>query len=199
MMATAKVSPLVLKNLCSDKCIIAFVNVKEVNENLRDKILKDEVQFEKYVKELKDKLSEKDNEICSLRHEHNINKAQLQAMIENYQTCKKELESTHITCEKWVESRKCYEVMLEKQIKSIVKFGIGFRKNDQVENTAVNESVQNTVEIIPTNKDGQEIKVTDKIGNKITLERLEGSYPPGQMSVISLKISNQWIFPQWMV
>ncbi|MFS7906471.1 hypothetical protein Hanom_Chr01g00059591 [Helianthus anomalus] len=50
MMAAAKVSPQVLKNLCSDKCIIAFANVKEVNENLRDKILYDEVQFEKTVK-----------------------------------------------------------------------------------------------------------------------------------------------------
>ncbi|MFS7953636.1 hypothetical protein Hanom_Chr07g00621001 [Helianthus anomalus] len=28
MMATAKVSPHVLKNLCSDKCIISFANVK---------------------------------------------------------------------------------------------------------------------------------------------------------------------------
>ncbi|MFS7980723.1 hypothetical protein Hanom_Chr10g00942641 [Helianthus anomalus] len=47
MMATAKVSPQVLKDLCSDKCIIAFANIKEVNENLRNKILNDEVQFEK--------------------------------------------------------------------------------------------------------------------------------------------------------
>ncbi|MFS7998290.1 hypothetical protein Hanom_Chr12g01151921 [Helianthus anomalus] len=74
MMAAAKVPLQVLKNLCSDKCIIPFANVKEVNENLRDKILKDEVQFEKSVKELKNKLSEKDNESCSLRHEHNITK-----------------------------------------------------------------------------------------------------------------------------
>ncbi|MFS7976659.1 hypothetical protein Hanom_Chr10g00894961 [Helianthus anomalus] len=77
MMAAAKVSSQALKNLCSDKCIITFANVREVNENLRDKILKDEIQFEKFVKELKIKLLEKDNEICSLQHEHSITKDQL--------------------------------------------------------------------------------------------------------------------------
>ena len=118
-------------------------------------------------------MAEKDKEICSLKEEQSITKNQLQTMVEKYQVCKKELESTQITCEKWVESCKGYELMLEKQIKSNVKFGIGFRKNDQVENTAVNES--GSVEIIPTNKDGQEIKITDKNGNKIILERLEGS------------------------
>ncbi|KAJ0618159.1 hypothetical protein HanHA89_Chr02g0050011 [Helianthus annuus] len=172
MMAVAKVSPQVLKNLCSNKCIITFANVKEVNENLRDKILKHEVQFEKSVKELKNKLYEKDNEISSLKHEHSITKNQLKAVIETYQACKKELESTQITYEKCVESCKGYELMLEKQIKSNVKFGIGFRKNDQIKNTAVNES--GSVEIIPSNKDGQEIKITNKNGNKIILEKPEG-------------------------
>ncbi|MFS7945246.1 hypothetical protein Hanom_Chr06g00521911 [Helianthus anomalus] len=47
MMAAAKISPQVLKNPCSDKCIIGFANIKEVNENHRDTILKDEAQFEK--------------------------------------------------------------------------------------------------------------------------------------------------------
>ncbi|MFS7931434.1 hypothetical protein Hanom_Chr04g00355941 [Helianthus anomalus] len=48
-------------------------------------------------------------------------------------------------------------LLLEKQIKSNVKFGIGFRKNDQVsENTVVNES--RLVEIVPTNLASQEIK-----------------------------------------
>ncbi|MFS7976628.1 hypothetical protein Hanom_Chr10g00894611 [Helianthus anomalus] len=65
--------------------------------------------------------------------------------------------------------------MLEKQIKSNVKFGVGFRKHDQIENTLANESVQTSVEIIPTNKDGQEVKITDKLGNKIILERSMGS------------------------
>ncbi|MFS7999127.1 hypothetical protein Hanom_Chr12g01162361 [Helianthus anomalus] len=82
-------------------------------------------------------------------------------MVEKCQSCKKELESTLITCEKFVESCNGYELMLEKQIKSNVKFGIGFRKNDQIyENTAVNES--GLVEVIPTNLASQEIKVTDK-------------------------------------
>ncbi|MFS8025094.1 hypothetical protein Hanom_Chr16g01470901 [Helianthus anomalus] len=58
-------------------------------------------------------------------------------MVKKYQSCKPELESTQITCEKWVESCEGYELMLENQIKSNVKFGIGFRKNDQIsKNTA---------------------------------------------------------------
>ncbi|MFS7935810.1 putative transcription factor interactor and regulator CCHC(Zn) family [Helianthus anomalus] len=52
MMAAAKVSSQVHTDFCSDKCIIAFANIKEVNENLRNKILNDEVQFEKTFKEL---------------------------------------------------------------------------------------------------------------------------------------------------
>ncbi|MFS8033754.1 hypothetical protein Hanom_Chr17g01573301 [Helianthus anomalus] len=97
-----------------------------------------------------------------------------QTTVEKYQSCKKDLESTQITYEKWVESCKGYELMLEKQIKSIVKFSIGFRKNNQIsENTTVNESV--LLELIPTNLAGQEIKVTDNNGNTIFLEKLEGS------------------------
>ncbi|MFS8021462.1 hypothetical protein Hanom_Chr16g01427661 [Helianthus anomalus] len=68
--------------------------------------------------------------------------------------------------EKWVESCKGYELMLEKQIKSYVKFGNGFRKNDQVSvNIVVNES--GFVEVIQTNLVDQEIKVPNKNGKKI--------------------------------
>ena len=126
MMAAAKVSPQVLEKLCSYKCIIALANIKEINENLRDKVLSDEVKFEKSIKELRNKLAEKDKEISSLKEEQSITKTQLQTMVEKYQVCKKELESTQITCERWVESCKGYEVMLEKQIKSNVKFGVWF-------------------------------------------------------------------------
>ncbi|MFS7998655.1 hypothetical protein Hanom_Chr12g01156441 [Helianthus anomalus] len=49
-------------------------------------------------------------------------------MVEKYQRCKKELKSTQITCDKWVETCKGYELMLEKHIKGNVKFRIGFRK-----------------------------------------------------------------------
>ena len=83
-------------------------------------------------------------------------------MVEKYQVCKKELESTQITCERWVESCKGYEVMLEKQLKSNVKFGIGHRKYDELVNTA--EKQAGSIEIIPTNKNGQEVKIIDKLG-----------------------------------
>ncbi|MFS7962855.1 hypothetical protein Hanom_Chr08g00731421 [Helianthus anomalus] len=95
-------------------------------------------------------------------------------MVEKYHSCNKKLESTQITCEKWVESCKGYELMLEKHIKRNVKFGTGFRKNDQIsENTAKIES--DLVEVIQTNLAGQEIKVTDKNRKKIVLEIQEGS------------------------
>ena len=67
--------------------------------------------------------------------------------------------------------------MIEKQIKSNVKFGVGYRKHDD-ENTAFEKSVSTTdvtAEYIPTNKNGQEVKITDKLGNKITLDRPMGS------------------------
>ncbi|MFS7981356.1 hypothetical protein Hanom_Chr10g00949971 [Helianthus anomalus] len=48
MMGAAKVSPQVLEKLCSDKCIIAFANIKDVNENLRNKILSDEVKLKNH-------------------------------------------------------------------------------------------------------------------------------------------------------
>ncbi|KAJ0952673.1 hypothetical protein HanPSC8_Chr02g0075051 [Helianthus annuus] len=104
MMAAAKVSPQVLEKQCSDNYIIAFANIKEVNENLRDKILSDEVIFERSLKELKNKLAEKEKEICSMKEEQSITKTQLQTLVEKYQGCKKELESTQITCERWLVS-----------------------------------------------------------------------------------------------
>ena len=63
--------------------------------------------------------------------------------------------------------------MLAKQLESNVKFGIGHRKYDDIASTAAMQDVSS--EIIPTNKSGQEVKITDKLGNKITLERSVGS------------------------
>ncbi|MFS8025219.1 hypothetical protein Hanom_Chr16g01472401 [Helianthus anomalus] len=70
-------------------------------------------------------------------------------MKEKYQNCKRELESTQITCERWVESCNGYEMLLEKQRKSNMKFGVGFRKYDQEQltNTSIDSEM---VEIIPT-------------------------------------------------
>ncbi|MFS7954382.1 hypothetical protein Hanom_Chr07g00629621 [Helianthus anomalus] len=60
-----------------------------------------------------------------------------------------------------MESGKGYELMLEKQSKSNVKFGIGFRNHDQTENTSETES--SLVEVIPTNMAGQVIKSQIKL------------------------------------
>ena len=174
LMAAAKVSPQILKDLCSDKCVIAFANIKEVNENLRKKILDDEVKFEKLSKELKTNLTEKESEISSLKHEATITKDQLQTMITKYQSCKSELESTQVECEKWVESCRGFEMLLNKQTKSHVKFGFGFATTAPAfENTDTKD--QKSVEIVPTNLQGQEIKITEPNGKKIVLEKPEGS------------------------
>ena len=71
-----------------------------LNENLRSKILEDEVNCEKFVMDLKAKLVSKESEISNLKHEASITKDQLQTMIDIYQACKTELESTQITCER---------------------------------------------------------------------------------------------------
>ncbi|MFS7903965.1 hypothetical protein Hanom_Chr01g00030341 [Helianthus anomalus] len=53
-------------------------------------------------------------------------------------------------------------------------FSIGFRKHDQTSKSIV-EIESGLVDVIPTNMVGQEIKVNDKNGNKIILEKQEGS------------------------
>ncbi|KAJ0940057.1 hypothetical protein HanRHA438_Chr02g0068361 [Helianthus annuus] len=167
----SKVSPHILKEFCLHKRIIAFAKIKEVNENLREKVQVSEIVLEKLKKDSKTRLTEKDQEISSLKHEATITKDQLETMIESYQSCKKELESTQITCEKWVESCNGYEMLLEKQIKSNVKFGVGFRKhdNEQPSNTSIDSEM---VEIIPTNSIGEKkIKIIESSGKKITLEK----------------------------
>ena len=50
LMVPAKVSPQILNDLCSDKCVIAFAKIKEVNEHFRKKILEDEIQFKNSLK-----------------------------------------------------------------------------------------------------------------------------------------------------
>ncbi|MFS7954796.1 hypothetical protein Hanom_Chr07g00634841 [Helianthus anomalus] len=63
-------------------------------------------------------------------------------MIEKYHNCKKELKSTQIPCEKWVELCTSYEILMEKQIKSNVKFGVGFRKHDNYPYSTENTHIE---------------------------------------------------------
>ncbi|MFS7914134.1 hypothetical protein Hanom_Chr02g00149811 [Helianthus anomalus] len=158
-MVASKVTPQTLKKLCYDKCIIAFANIKEVNENIRKNVQISEIILEKLKRDFKTRFVEKDLEISSLRHKVSITNDQLQTMVEKYQNCKKELESIQITCERWVKSCNGYEVNLEKQRKNHVKFGVGFRKYDQERQT--NTSIDSEmIEIITTTSNGEEIKIT---------------------------------------
>ncbi|MFS7950857.1 hypothetical protein Hanom_Chr07g00588131 [Helianthus anomalus] len=115
MIDVAKVSSQILKESCFYKCIIAFANRKDVNENLRKIVLDGEIQLERIKKDFKSQLIENDQEICMFKHEYSNTKDQLQTMIEKYQGCKKELESTQINCEKWVESCVGFEMFLNKE------------------------------------------------------------------------------------
>ncbi|MFS7917073.1 hypothetical protein Hanom_Chr03g00184771 [Helianthus anomalus] len=125
-MDASKVLHQTLKELRSDKCILAFANIKDVNENLREKVQISEITHEKLKRDFKTRIAEKDLEISSLKHEATITKDQLQTIIEKYQNYKKDLESIHITYERWVESCNNYG-----KRKSNVKFGAGLRKHDQ--------------------------------------------------------------------
>ena len=190
LMAAAKVSPQILSELCSDKCIIAFAKIKEVNENFRQKILEDEINFEKLTKELKLKLSEKESEISSLKHEASIVKDQLQTMITKYQGCKKELESTQVECQRWVESSKGFEMILNQQSKSHVKFGFGYTETTDQPSQSTDKKTQQLAEVIPTNLSGQEIKITEPNGKKITFEKSDGSSSLAELDKYQIK-------PKW--
>ncbi|MFS8000937.1 hypothetical protein Hanom_Chr13g01184431 [Helianthus anomalus] len=79
-------------------------------------------------------------------------------MIEKYQSCRKELESTQINCEKWVEPCVGFEMLFNKQTKSNVKFGIGY-KESKSKNSKENENIDSyLVEVIPTNSVRQRSK-----------------------------------------
>ncbi|MFS7920035.1 hypothetical protein Hanom_Chr03g00219571 [Helianthus anomalus] len=91
-------------------------------------------------------------------------------MIENYQNCRKELESTPITCENWVESCHGYEMLLDKQIKSNVKLRVSFKKYDQEQETQASFDSK-MFKIIPTTSTGEKINITETSEAKIILEK----------------------------
>ena len=53
-------------------------------------------------------------------------KAQINLLVENLSKVKQELADTKVNCETWVESCKGYQMLLNKQSASNVKFGIGY-------------------------------------------------------------------------
>src|ERR1043165_915427 len=56
--------------------------------------------------------------------------AQLKIMIDDLGMVRKELADTKVTCEKWVESCKGYQLLLNKQSASNVRFGIGYNHTE---------------------------------------------------------------------
>ena len=52
--------------------------------------------------------------------------AQFDLISEKYNSCKIELENTKVNCEKWVQSCTGFQMLLNKQSASNVKFGIGY-------------------------------------------------------------------------
>ena len=135
-----------------------------------------EIQLEKLQKDQSKILAEKDSEICKLNEEKSNLTDQLQVMVDKHQNCKKELDNTQITCKKWAESSAGFELLLKQQMKSNIKFDIGFEPESN-ENNANDDAFtkEKMTEIIPTNLFGQEITITDKEGQKIVLNKPENS------------------------
>ncbi|MFS8021195.1 hypothetical protein Hanom_Chr16g01424591 [Helianthus anomalus] len=74
----------------------------------------------------KEALKEHNQIISKFKHEANVHSAQLGLLLLKYQTFQKELESTHVNCQKWIESCKGFEILLNQQIQSNVKFGLEY-------------------------------------------------------------------------
>ena len=82
--------------------------------------------------ELEKKLTEKTKEVSKLTNNAIDLKAQINLLVENIGKVKQELADTKVNYETWIESCKGYQMLLNKQSASNVKFGIGYNHNHQL-------------------------------------------------------------------
>ena len=129
----AQVSSSTLEKLCSNACIEAFAKIKKANMLLQKQNQELEQLLDNKNSEVEKLIKIKDNEICALKTE----KINLQALFdlqrEKYYACKDELSQTQVSCEKWVESCKGFKMLLQKQVHSKARFGIGYNHTPQPE------------------------------------------------------------------
>src|ERR1044071_5467286 len=124
--ALSQVSKESLTKLCSTSCKESFALIRETNVHLQGKASDTERKFTQMKCDLERKLAAKTKEVSKLTNNAIETQAPLKIMIDDLGNVRKELVDTKVTCEKWVESCKDYQLLLNKQSASNVRFGIGY-------------------------------------------------------------------------
>ncbi|KAD2393219.1 hypothetical protein E3N88_40196 [Mikania micrantha] len=124
--STSHVSSESKAKLCSESCISAFASIREINVELINEKLDLEKVVTKNKTEFEKVLNEKESEIYKLKCQLSDEKARVEVMLVKHNDLKQTLAATQVECEKWVESCKGFEMLLNKQTASNVKFGIGY-------------------------------------------------------------------------
>ncbi|KAD3337079.1 hypothetical protein E3N88_32599 [Mikania micrantha] len=120
--STSQVSSESKAKLCSESCISAFASIREINVELINEKLDLEKVVTKNKTEFEKVLNEKESEIYKLKCQLSDEKARVEVMLVKHNDLKQTLATTQIECEKWVESCKGFEMLLNKQTASNVKF-----------------------------------------------------------------------------
>ncbi|KAD4584712.1 hypothetical protein E3N88_22313 [Mikania micrantha] len=124
--STSQVSSESKAKLCSESCISAFASIRETNVELINEKLDLERVMTKNKNEFEKVLNEKESEIYKLKCQLSDEKARVEVMLVKHNDLKQTLAATQVECEKWVESCKGFELLLNKQTTSNVRFGIGY-------------------------------------------------------------------------
>ncbi|KAD5318172.1 hypothetical protein E3N88_18118 [Mikania micrantha] len=124
--STSQVSSESKAKVCSESCISAFASIREINVELINEKLDLERAVTKNKTEFEKVLNEKESEIYKLKCQLSDEKARVEVMLVKHNDLKQTLAATQVECEKWVESCKGFEMLLNKQTASNVKFGIGY-------------------------------------------------------------------------
>jgi len=117
--ALSQVSKESLTKLCSNSCKETFALIRETNVHLQGK-----------ANDLERKLCAKTKEVAKLTDSAIETQAQIKMMLNDLGDVRQELADTKVTCEKWVESCKGYQLLLNKQNASNVRFGIGYNHTE---------------------------------------------------------------------
>ncbi|KAD5802460.1 hypothetical protein E3N88_13820 [Mikania micrantha] len=124
--STSQVSSESKAKLCSESCVSAFASIREINVELINEKLDLERVMTKNKTEFEKILTEKESEIYKLKCQLSDEKARVEVMLVKHNDLKQTLAATQVECAKWVESCKGFELLLNKQTASNVKFGIGY-------------------------------------------------------------------------
>ncbi|KAD3640040.1 hypothetical protein E3N88_29263 [Mikania micrantha] len=124
--STSQVSSESKAKLCLESCISAFASIREINVELINEKFELEKAVAKNKTEFEKALNDKESEIYKLKCFLSDEKARVEVMLVKHNDLKQTLAATQVNCEKWVESCKGFEMLLNKQSASNVKFGIGY-------------------------------------------------------------------------